>query len=520
MHTVTVRETIASQGIPWLTGIDMELVNTCRVSFTLHVVHAQLTPLRVTIMLPSLTSDSSSSLHPAHVQGSSAGGSRLNSSRRRSRRRIMYALSPLEIVMQCPPVVECDDSQPPLALPPVFSEEDMASISSLKSKKARRARRLAITKRLLQDQLKADAAMALELSNSWNPAPRRRHSVARYTPPQLPSPPGSPALGSDDEELVARPTAAVLVTQHTQFRRATGEVQTVKIGHIGDPNYAEVHFWTQDSELDLTALAKQQAWKTQLQFNGRHSAFVTDKYLHSASQSLVSSVVCATCWHVTIKQHSVVQRAGVYAVQRSCHTRDTHCTRVNTVVAVINIGPAVNHPLLSLRFVLKLAEKAVDVHLVCPLAHQAVNIKPLAMQRRHDVLVETSKEASDIILSERWLCGTGGSSSTWVLGLSRECGTLSAPIWPACGGICPRRRRLHAGRDLEIDASAVGNLIVQYETSWSIFTQTRLIFSFCRRSAGVRSIMVLYCGKETGSGGSHHCPGRHHGDPRKHVEGS
>ena len=73
----------------------------------------------------------------------------------------MYALSPLEIVMQCPPVVECDDSQPPLALPPVFSEEDMASISSLKSKKARRARRLAITKRLLQDQLKADAAMAL-----------------------------------------------------------------------------------------------------------------------------------------------------------------------------------------------------------------------------------------------------------------------------------------------------------------------------------------------------------------------
>jgi hypothetical protein len=260
----------------------MELVNTCTVSFTLHVVHAQLTPLRVTIMLPSLTSGSSSSLHPAHVQGSSAGGSRLNSSRRRSRRRIMYALSPLKIIMQCPPVVECDDSQQPLALQPVFSEEDLASISSLTSKKARRARRLAITRRLLQDQVKADAAMALELSNSWNPAPRQRHSVARYSPPQQPSPPESPAWGSDDEELVATPTAAVLVTQHTQLRRATGEVQTVRIGHVGDTNYAEVHFWTQDSELDLTALAGQQAWKTQLQFNGRHSAFVTDKYLHSA----------------------------------------------------------------------------------------------------------------------------------------------------------------------------------------------------------------------------------------------
>ena len=172
MHRVTIQEAIASQGIPWLIGIDMELVNTCRVSFTLHVVHAQLTPLCMTIMLPSLTSGSSGSLYLAHVQGSSAGGSRLNSSRRHSRRRITYALSPLEIIMQCPPVVECDDVQPPLALPPVFSEEDMASISSLKSRKARRARRLAISKRMLQDQLHADAAMALQLNNSWNLARR------------------------------------------------------------------------------------------------------------------------------------------------------------------------------------------------------------------------------------------------------------------------------------------------------------------------------------------------------------
>ena len=103
----------------------------------------------------------------------------------------------------------------------------------------------------------------------------------------------------------------------------------------------------------------------------------------------------------------------------------------------------------------------MHVHLVCPLARQAVNIKPLAMQRRHYVLVKTSKEASDVIATERWLCGTSGSSSTWVLGLGRECGTLSAPIWPACGRTCPRRRRLHAGRDLDIDASVVGNLVVQ-----------------------------------------------------------
>ena len=177
MTTSSHQEAIVSQGIPWLIGIDTELVNTCIVSFTLLVVHAQLL-LHVTIMLPSLTS-SPGSLHPTHVQGSSAGGSRLNSSRRRSMRRIMYALWPLRIVMQCPPVVECDDLQPPLALPPLFSEGDTASISSLKSKKARRTRRLAISKRMLQDRMNADAAMALQLNNSLNPAPRRRCSVVQ-----------------------------------------------------------------------------------------------------------------------------------------------------------------------------------------------------------------------------------------------------------------------------------------------------------------------------------------------------
>ena len=63
---------------------------------------------------------------------------------------------------------------------------------------------------------------------------------------------------------------------------ASCEVETVFIGQKGDPNYAEVHFWSQESDLDLAALAKQQNWRTQLQFNGRHSAFVTDKYMHSA----------------------------------------------------------------------------------------------------------------------------------------------------------------------------------------------------------------------------------------------
>ena len=75
----------------------------------------------------------------------------------------------------------------------------------------------------------------------------------------------------------------------------------MKIGQEGDLNYAVVHFWTQESELDLAALAKQQTWKTQLQFNGRHSAFVTDKYLHSA-----------------LVDDSVAHMAGAYSNHRHC----------------------------------------------------------------------------------------------------------------------------------------------------------------------------------------------------------
>ena len=81
---------------------------------------------------------------------------------------------------------------------------------------------------------------------------------------------------------MAESAAAAMVTQNIQFRRASEDVQAVKVGQEGDPSYAVVHFCSQESELGLAALAKQQTRKTQLQFNGRHSAFVTDKYLHSA----------------------------------------------------------------------------------------------------------------------------------------------------------------------------------------------------------------------------------------------
>ena len=193
-----------------------------------------------------------------------------------------YAMSPLVIRMQCPPVVACDDHQQLVALHQVFSEEDLASISSHNSKKARQNCRRGILKRIRSEQLEADAAFALQVNDSLNPAPRRRCSVVRYAPPSPPIAPEAPPLGTALDRRAVQATAAVLVTQHSQLRKASVEVQTVKIGHKDDPNYAEVHFWSQPSELDLTALAKQQKWKTQLQFNGRHSAFVTDKYLHSA----------------------------------------------------------------------------------------------------------------------------------------------------------------------------------------------------------------------------------------------
>ena len=75
----------------------------------------------------------------------------------------------------------------------------------------------------------------------------------------------------------------MLSTQHTQILPASTSVQTLQIGQKGDALRAQVHFWTQPSSLNLALLATQQQWKTQLQFNGRHSAFVTDRYLHSAS---------------------------------------------------------------------------------------------------------------------------------------------------------------------------------------------------------------------------------------------
>ena len=182
-------------------------------------------------------------------------------------------------------------SPQPLVLQPVFSEEDLASIASRTSKKARQAVKAAILKRRLEEQLQSDMAAAVQLKNSLNPAPRQRRRIERYTPPLPPAPPESPFVDSTCHEAPVKPTAPVLVTQHSQLWTASSEVQTVRIGQEGDPNYAEVHFWTQATELDLSALAGQQRWKTQLQFNGRHSAFVTDKYLHSA---LVDDTACRT----------------------------------------------------------------------------------------------------------------------------------------------------------------------------------------------------------------------------------
>ena len=63
-HLVTLREVIASQGIPWLIEIDMELVNTRRVAFTPHVGHAQLL-LHVTVC--SLTSPLRQAAYTQHM---------------------------------------------------------------------------------------------------------------------------------------------------------------------------------------------------------------------------------------------------------------------------------------------------------------------------------------------------------------------------------------------------------------------------------------------------------------------
>ena len=236
----------------------------------------------------------SASMYPAHVLGLTSSGSRINKNRRHTRHKMRYALSPLNIAMQHPLASECAVQQP-LVLQPVFSEEDWNSINSRTSKRARQACKAAILKRQRDEQLQSDLAAAVQLNDSLNPAPRQRRAIERYTPPLPPAPPESPFVDSPPAQRVpfrapVQTAPPVLVTQHSQLRPASSRLQTIKIGQQSDPNYAEVHFWTQPAAMDLSALAAQQRWKTQLQFNGRHSAFVTDKYLHSA---LVDDTVAA-----------------------------------------------------------------------------------------------------------------------------------------------------------------------------------------------------------------------------------
>ena len=205
-----------------------------------------------------------------------------------------YALSHLIIAMQHPPASECA-AQQRLVLQPGFSEEDLASIASHTSNRARQICRAAILKRQRGEQLQSDMAAAVQLNSSLNPPPRQRRAIERYTPLVPPAPPKSSFVGSVPAQHA--PCSApvefaspVLVTQHSQLRPASSTLQTIKIGQQDDPNYAEVHVWTPPSELDLSTLAAQQKWKNQLQFNGRHSAFVTAKYLLSA---LVDDTIAA-----------------------------------------------------------------------------------------------------------------------------------------------------------------------------------------------------------------------------------
>ena len=227
----------------------------------------------------------SASMYPAHMLGLTSSGTRVNTHRRHTRHKMKYALSALNIAMQHPLASEC--SVWPLVLQPVFSDEDRESINSRTSKRARQACKAAILKRQCGEQLQSDLAPAVQLNNSLNPALRQRRAIERYTPPLPPAPPESSFVDSPPAQRVPfRPPVQsappVLVTQQSQLRPASSRLQTIKIGQESDPNYAKVHFWTQPATMDLSALAAQQKWKTQLQFNGRHSAFVTDKYLHNA----------------------------------------------------------------------------------------------------------------------------------------------------------------------------------------------------------------------------------------------
>ena len=82
---------------------------------------------------------------------------------------------------------------------------------------------------------------------------------------------------------VQQSACAASLDAHRKNRfQSTAAVQRIKIGDASDSNCAEVLFWSQPSELDLIAHAQQQNWRTQVQFNGRYSSWVTNKFMHSA----------------------------------------------------------------------------------------------------------------------------------------------------------------------------------------------------------------------------------------------
>jgi hypothetical protein len=90
---------------------------------------------------------------------------------------------------------------------------------------------------------------------------------------------------------VQQSACAAAQDEHRKTRfQSTADVQRIEIGAKSDSNYAEVLFWSQPSELDLFAQAQQQNWRTQVQFNGRYSSWVTNKFMHSA---VVDSTVAA-----------------------------------------------------------------------------------------------------------------------------------------------------------------------------------------------------------------------------------
>ena len=141
----------------------------------------------------------------------------------------MYALSPLEIVMQCPPVVECDDSQQPLALQPVFSEEDLASISSLNSKKGDAAEGAAPEVDLAVPSAAAafSGCCAMPLSAAALTGCPQTKSAATLPLTRLKDPPERRSNSESGEVEVGGVPSCVRQTQPKHLRQPVGQGRTL-----------------------------------------------------------------------------------------------------------------------------------------------------------------------------------------------------------------------------------------------------------------------------------------------------